>query len=118
MKILYAIKDKYRGAEELVTWEGVPGTVAAWDNKYDAKSELPYLGDEAEVVPLLVLPTEPCDWCRDVVSKEEIHQMFENAKIDGHSLKESRIIFHTTMVHGWTLCANCGRILKENEEDR
>lgn len=52
MKILYAIKDKYRGAEELVTWEGVPGTVAAWDNKYDAKSELPYLGDEAEVLLL------------------------------------------------------------------
>lgn len=34
MKILYAIKDKYKGVEELVTWEGVPGTVAAWDALY------------------------------------------------------------------------------------
>lgn len=101
MKILYAIKDKYRGAEELVTWEGVPGTVAAWDNKYDAKSELPYLGDEAEVVPLLVLPTEPCDKCKSRWYGE-FNYKDENSNDD----------WKTLMANEWKCCPNCGRSLE------
>lgn len=109
MKKLYAVR--YKGSEEFVTWEGVPGTVAVWEDKDGADSELLYHNNEAETVVLLVPPTEPCERCQNILSPEDIVQMFGDAKIDGYSIKNLPVTVHNQARCNWVVCPNCGRRL-------